>query len=236
MTAINLDNLLIVSSDTQVIYLLERILTPNGYITQVAGDKVAALKAFPFSAPRLAIVSESLSNDNGLDVAAALLERFPALPILMLTYHETPELLKNAMQIGLIDCLTLPLRAEELIQAVQRGIAAARRREQWVMLEARRATASLQQQVDELGTMSRLGRSITASLDLDSVLAAVVDAAVELTGAEEGSLLLLDEATGELYMRASAQFPGRIRPFFPPACARQPGGAGGTRRKTISAG
>jgi two-component system NtrC family sensor kinase len=206
MTATNLENLLVVSSDTQVIYLLERILTPTGYTTQVAGDKAAALKAFPFSAPRLAIVSESLSNDNGLDVASALLERFPALPILMLTYHETPELLKNAMQIGLIDCLVLPLRADELIQAVQRGIAAARRREQWVMLEARRATASLQQQVDELGTMSRLGRSITASLDLDSVLAAVVDAAVELTGAEEGSLLLLDEATGELYMRAARNF------------------------------
>jgi two-component system NtrC family sensor kinase len=41
---------------------------------------------------------------------------------------------------------------------------------------------------------------------LDSVLSAVVDAAVELTGAEEGSLLLLDESTGELYMRAARNF------------------------------
>jgi two-component system NtrC family sensor kinase len=47
---------------------------------------------------------------------------------------------------------------------------------------------------------------VTASLDLDNVLTTVVDAAVELSGAEEGSLLLLDETTGDLYMRAARNF------------------------------
>jgi two-component system NtrC family sensor kinase len=43
-------------------------------------------------------------------------------------------------------------------------------------------------------------------LDLDSVLTTVVEAAVRLTGAEEGSLLLIDPKSGELYMRASKNF------------------------------
>jgi two-component system NtrC family sensor kinase len=43
-------------------------------------------------------------------------------------------------------------------------------------------------------------------LDLDEVLTAVVDSAVKLTEAEEGSLLLLDEVSGDLYMRASKNF------------------------------
>jgi two-component system NtrC family sensor kinase len=60
--------------------------------------------------------------------------------------------------------------------------------------------------VDGLEALQRVGRVVTALLDLDGVLKAVVDAAVELTGAEEGSLLLLDEMTGELYMRASRNF------------------------------
>jgi len=51
-----------------------------------------------------------------------------------------------------------------------------------------------------------VGRSITASLDLDVVLKLVVDAAVEITGAEEGSLLILDESSGELHMRAARNF------------------------------
>lgn len=59
---------------------------------------------------------------------------------------------------------------------------------------------------DELEALTRIGRSISASLDLDEVLTMVVDAAVELTGAEEGSLLLVDEKTGDLYMRAARNF------------------------------
>ncbi|HZD57677.1 MAG TPA: ATP-binding protein [Anaerolineales bacterium] len=60
--------------------------------------------------------------------------------------------------------------------------------------------------IKELETLGAIGRTITASLDLDKVLTMVVDAAVDLTGAEEGSLLLVDENSGELYMRAARNF------------------------------
>lgn len=60
--------------------------------------------------------------------------------------------------------------------------------------------------IKELETLGAIGRTITASLDLDRVLTMVVDAAVDLTGAEEGSLLLVDENSGELYMRAARNF------------------------------
>jgi len=57
-----------------------------------------------------------------------------------------------------------------------------------------------------MDALLKLSRSITSSLNLDIVLSNVVAAAVELTGAEEGQLLLPDEATDELYMRASRNF------------------------------
>jgi two-component system NtrC family sensor kinase len=75
-----------------------------------------------------------------------------------------------------------------------------------VQLEASKGTRSLQSKIDGLEAIERVGRQVTSLLDLDKVLEAVVDAAVELTRAEEGSLLLLDEATGELYMRAGRNF------------------------------
>ncbi len=62
------------------------------------------------------------------------------------------------------------------------------------------------QRVDELETLAKVGRAVTAQLDLDKVLTTVVDTAVELTGSDEGSILLLDEDTGELYMRAARNF------------------------------
>ncbi len=102
--------------------------------------------------------------------------------------------------------MCLPLTSDEVLKSVQNGLMKARLRKEWVLQEAQRATTGLQKRLDELETLTRLGRSITGTLDLDSVLLLLVDAAVELTGAEEGSLLLLDKATGELYMRAARNF------------------------------
>ncbi|MEM7033469.1 MAG: GAF domain-containing protein, partial [Chloroflexota bacterium] len=47
---------------------------------------------------------------------------------------------------------------------------------------------------------------ITGTLDLEEVLKRIVEAAVQLTEADEGSLLLLDNDSGELYMRAAKGF------------------------------
>ena len=60
--------------------------------------------------------------------------------------------------------------------------------------------------VKELETLAELGRRVTRHLNVDEALTAIVEAAVELTGADEGSLMLLDEASGELHMRAAKNF------------------------------
>jgi two-component system NtrC family sensor kinase len=112
----------------------------------------------------------------------------------------------KALRIGFTDFLCPPLRPDDVLQAVARSLQQHKKILEWSRLECRRNTKSLQQRLDGLEALQRIGRTVTALLDLDNVLTAVVDAAVELTGAEEGSLLLLDEATGELYMRASRNF------------------------------
>jgi two-component system NtrC family sensor kinase len=67
-------------------------------------------------------------------------------------------------------------------------------------------TDELQYRLKGLEALSQVGRTVTALLDHSDVLTAVVEAAVRLTGAEEGSLLLIDDDTGDLYMRASKNF------------------------------
>lgn len=55
-------------------------------------------------------------------------------------------------------------------------------------------------------THIRILENIAGTLDLEEVLKRIVEAAVQFSGADEGSLLLLDEETNELYMRASKNF------------------------------
>jgi signal transduction histidine kinase/putative methionine-R-sulfoxide reductase with GAF domain len=60
----------------------------------------------------------------------------------------------------------------------------------------------LQRRVRELKTLYGIGKAVTSLLDLERLLNRIVEAAVFLSGAEEGFLLLVDGETGELYMRA----------------------------------
>ncbi|HVN55614.1 MAG TPA: ATP-binding protein [Anaerolineaceae bacterium] len=200
------EQIFVVISDPQVNYLLERILRSAGFMVTVTRERSSAEKMLEKASPSLVIVSEKLVDGNGMELARNLLDRFPALPILLFVSQDTPELLKEALRAGISDYLCLPLHSEQILLAVNNALQRSQRRREWVIVESKRATQGLQRRVDELESLMRLGRSITSSLDLDSVLSAVVDAAVELTGAEEGSLLLLDESTGELYMRAARNF------------------------------
>ena len=200
------ESIFVIISDNQANYLLERVLRSAGYTVTSAKDKTSAEKILETHQPSLVVLGEKLTDGNGLELARNLIRRFPALPVLLFVTTDSPDLLKEALRSGVMDYLCLPLHTEDILQAVQRSIRQARFRKDWVILESKRATASLQRRMDEIETLAQLGRSITASLNLDYVLASVVDAAVDLTGAEEGSLLLMDEGSGELYMRASRNF------------------------------
>jgi len=63
-------------------------------------------------------------------------------------------------------------------------------------------SAILQRQLVEQHTLSRLARSLSSVLDVDALLTQVVEAAVSLTSAEEGLLLLPDEEEQALFIRA----------------------------------
>ncbi len=200
------EKIIVTILDPQVTYLLERVLKSIGYEVALCPDRASAAQEIEAGTPSLIIISERLNDIDGIDLAAEMLEHYPGIPVILFVYQDNSELLKKALQIGISDYLCLPLKADDILRSIQNSLKKARQRRDWLLREAKRATASLRRKVDELETLSRLARAITSSLDLDNVLTAVVDAAVELTGTEEGSLLLLDETTGELYMRAARNF------------------------------
>ncbi|HVP21824.1 MAG TPA: ATP-binding protein [Anaerolineaceae bacterium] len=193
-------------ADQQVNYLLQRVLESIGYDVILCQDRETISKEIEAGNTCLLIISEQLDPINGIDLSAEILEKYPGIPLILFVYKDNADLLKRALQIGVSDYLCQPLKTDDILRSIQNSLQKAKQRREWVLKEAKRATASLRRRVDEMETLARLARVVTSSLNLDSVLSAVVDAAVELTGTEEGSLLLLDEDTGELYMRASRNF------------------------------
>ncbi len=201
------ETIFIVSSDSEICSQIEKAcLRPAGFEVTILRDGKIALELVKAHLPEVILVGDKLDDAPGLQFAASVAERFPSLPIIFIPKQGSKELQRQALRLGLQDYLEQPFKDGEILEAIHHCMERKQKFDEWYRQEVRRNVKSLQRRLDGLQALQRIGRSVTALLDLDNVLKAVVDAAVELTSAEEGSLLLLDESTGELYMRAARNF------------------------------
>lgn len=198
--------ILLAFPNPEVSRLLAQVLRSAGFQIVTAESVDQANQMLAQQVPSLAIMHHNIDNRAGLDTASQWAEDHPDLPIILFFEYETVESLKAALRAGVSGTISLPVKNDELLKLIDRALRQSRQVGKWLKHETVRATGFLQQRIDELEALTRVGQAITRSLDLDTSLRAVVDAAVELTRAEEGSLLLVDEVTGELYMHASRNF------------------------------
>ena len=199
--------IILAHSDPQLGNLLENsILKPAGYEVTYVAEQATTEALVKSTLPDLIIIGEMLRDGNGLELVGKIFATFPNIPIILIASQPSPALMQSALRNGASDCLIPPMHSNDVLAAVERAFQRRKTVEEWAQLEAHRNTRSLRLRLDSLEALQKVGRAVTASLDLDNVLTTVVDAAVELSGAEEGSLLLLDETTGDLYMRAARNF------------------------------
>lgn len=202
------EKILLVISDIQLGKLLsDGILRPGGFQVTLIDEISFASSVLDSSKYDLLIIEEKSSDDGVQRIVENTLKKYPNLSIIMVSHLAIDmERMRVALQLGVTDYLELPLKPSNVVQAVRNGLERRRRIDKWSSTKVARQTGSLIKQVDSLKELEIIGRSVTASLDLDHVLKVIVDAAVNLTGSEEGSLLVLDENSGELVMRASRNF------------------------------
>lgn len=186
-------------------FLRQYVLEPNGYQVRAAIDGRHALSIAIEENVDLVISDLIMPNLNGLELMEELRKAGKEIPTILMTFHGSEETAVNAFRLGARDYIIKPFTVEEMTEAIDRALAEARLRRERDELTQHllKANRQLEQHVKELRILYGLGRSVTSLLDLELVLNRVVEAAVYLTGAEEGSLMLIDEESGHLYMRAA---------------------------------
>jgi signal transduction histidine kinase/DNA-binding response OmpR family regulator len=198
------ERILLILSNPEVAQILERaVLSPVGYQVSIVPEWKSAENILQGNPPDLIITGNRLEGTDFIEQARKLIERYPFIPIILLPDKHSDKLAIDAFRQGFFDYLEPPIRAQDIQNTVDRALKRRRKMEDLIRLATAKGTKELLQKVNGLEAIQRIGHKVTSTLDLDSILTAVVDAAVELTGAEEGSLLLLDESSGELYVRAS---------------------------------
>jgi two-component system NtrC family sensor kinase len=198
------ERILIIEDDPEYVeFLLTEVLSPLGFPAQAATNGAAGLSAAQEERPALVLLDLGLT-DVAYPAMLQQLQNSGDPPVILLTSPGAEAKALHAIRLGARDAVMQPLDAQEISRAITRVLhqeRVARERDQLVRKLAA-ANEALEQSLAELQTLYDLCKTISSSLDLGHVLTAVVHAAISMTHAEEGYLLLKDPESGKLYLRA----------------------------------
>jgi class 3 adenylate cyclase/CheY-like chemotaxis protein len=183
-------------------FVVGYILTPNGYKADVARDGAEGLrKAQGNPPPDLIILDLEMPKMTGIQVLEALREKRLNIPAILMTFHGSEQIAVQVFRLGVRDYVIKPFAVEDMLAAIERALAEARLRRERdaLMTKLIQANRQLGLRVRDLNALHGIGRSVTALLDHDGLLTRVVEAALYITGAEEGALFLIDEDKRQLH-------------------------------------
>jgi PAS domain S-box-containing protein len=189
-------------------FLAHTVLANEGYDVLTAAHGREGLILAQDLLPDLIIADYLMPEMTGLDMLESLKQTGVDTPMILITAEGSEQLAVRAMRMGVYDYLIKPFEPDALLAAVRNVLnrywtSQIKQRIPEHLLEANR---KLDSRIRELAALVSIGQSVTSMLDIQQVLNHVVDAAVSVTGCEEGGLLLVDQSTGDLYMRAARNF------------------------------
>ncbi len=192
------ETILVVDDNRQTArFLVQEFLPSLGYEAIHAGSGKKALEALRSQSFSLMLLEMHLPDMTGLELLRRLANEGWNVPAILFTGHGTEQMAVDAFHLGVRDYLIKPVEPEKLAAAIARVMAETRRQEEPAQL-----TSQLSDQVAWLTVLLKVGQSVTSTLEPDEVLRRIVEAGVQLTRADEGFLALLDEESGQLYLRA----------------------------------
>jgi len=113
---------LIVDDDVGLLKLLAMRLNAAGYSVETAESGEQALARLAAAQPRLVIADLRMDGMDGMALYGAIHERYPTLPVIILTAHGTIPEAVEATKRGVFSFLTKPFDSKGLLRAVEQAL------------------------------------------------------------------------------------------------------------------
>ncbi len=181
-----------------VLQLMERALKAAGYKAAIAQDRDGLDTTLDRAVPALVMIGERFDGFDGIELAAAILDRLPTLPILLYVENEKVGTARTVLHAGLSGYLYPPLRTDDIVEAVKRSLKRARRLGDWLRREVKRTTDSLKEK-------AKISESERAKLE--SIISSIQDGVIVLN--DENQVLLLNQSVREIFELRDEPVAGR---------------------------
>lgn len=194
-----MEEILIIDDSQQICSMLAEYILPElGYTSVIANTGRQGLQRLRQRLPDLILLDLQLPDISGLDLLRLIAQEGYDVPVILMTAHGSEGIAVEAFRLGSRNYMIKPFSETEAQAVIDQAL-----RERRLRREKEQLTRNLQQRVKELTVLYSIGQSVSALLDLEELLERIVEAAVYITRAEEGFLLLRDPNADELYLRAA---------------------------------
>lgn len=138
-------DILIVDDEADIRELIADILSDHGYVTRQAKDSDSALVALAERVPSALVLDIWLhgSELDGLGILEIVADRYPELPVIMISGHGNIETAVSAIKMGAFDFIEKPFKEEQLMVIVKRAIDVSRLKQENAELRQRSPVESV---------------------------------------------------------------------------------------------
>ena len=114
--------LAVVDDDAEVRVALTRLVASAGFSVETFASGVEFLRSIEDHEPDCVVLDLHMPEMSGFDVQGALASGHAALPVVVITGHDTPESRTRALELGAKVYLCKPVNDEELLAAIDAAI------------------------------------------------------------------------------------------------------------------
>jgi FixJ family two-component response regulator len=151
---------LVIDDDPDLRASVGRLLRSLGVNVQLFSSIADFLKSDPPDGPACLVLDVRLPGQSGLDLQRKLTSANREIPIIFITGHGDVRMSVDAMKGGAIEFLTKPFRDQDLLDAIQLGLArdGARRENEGALADLKKRFASLSSREREIVIQVARGR------------------------------------------------------------------------------
>ena len=121
-----MSRILVADDEVTICEALAEVLKMDGHDVVTAADGRSALAQIEKQLPDLVFMDVQMPTMNGLETLAAIRERWPTLPVIMMTAFGTMQTAREAVQLGSFDYIGKPLELEQVRALTRRALAESR--------------------------------------------------------------------------------------------------------------
>ena len=114
--------LAVVDDDADVRVALTRLVSSAGFAVETFASGAEFLRSFEDHEPDCVVLDLHMPEMSGFDVQGALASGHPAVPVVVITGHDTPESRARAVEVGAKAYLCKPVDDEALLAAIGAAI------------------------------------------------------------------------------------------------------------------